>query len=429
MMLSLQKLIFKKQQVHFKKQKKTTMKKTKNFLAIASLALLLAACGGSKKDSTAVLNDKKVKLEKLKKDKAGLDEEMRKLQADIDKLDTNAVSNSKIKLVAVQTISKQSFQHFIDLQGKVDAENISYISPRMGPAQVKSVLVKEGQFVKKGQLLLRLDDAIIRQQVVASRQQQEGIKTQLSLTRTLYERQQNLWNQGIGTEVQLISARTNVQSLENQLRASNEQIKVSIAQQNTANVYSDVNGVADIVNIRAGEIFQGMAANGQPQIKIVNTSSLKVMANVPENYISRIQKGTPVQIFIPDLNRTITTSISLISQSIDPTQRGFVVEAKIPADAALKPNQTVVMKLQDYNTSNAIVIPVNVVQSDEKNKYVYVLEKLANGKMIASKKIVNPGEVYGNQVEIKTGLTGNELLITEGYQSLYEGQSVSTELK
>ncbi|MEO6405656.1 MAG: efflux RND transporter periplasmic adaptor subunit [Ferruginibacter sp.] len=405
------------------------MKKITKLFTLSSLVLLLASCSNSKKDSNAELNDKKVKLEKLKTEKTGLDEKIQTLQAEIDKIDTSAANASKVRLVAVQQVSSQNFQHFLDLQGKVDAENISYISPRMGPAQVKAVYVKEGQFVKKGQLLLKLDDAIIRQQVVAARQQMEGIRTQLGLARTLYERQQNLWNQGIGTEVQLISARTNVQGLENQLKATGEQVKVAQEQQNTANVYSDVSGVADIVNIRVGEIFQGMSASGQPQIKIVNASSLKVIASVPENYVSKIRKGTPVQIFIPDINRTLTTTISLISQSIDPTQRGFVVEAKIPADAALKPNQSVVMKIEDYSAANALVIPVNIVQSDEKNKYVYVLEKLANGKSVASKKIVNLGEVYGNTVEIKTGLTGKELLITEGYQNLYEGQSISTDVK
>lgn len=405
------------------------MKSIRNLIALTSVVVILTACGNSKKDSNAILNDKKVKLEKLTKEKTGIDEEMRILQDEIAKLDTSAVNASKIKLVAVQPVTTQNFQHFIDLQGKVDAENISYISPRMGPAQVKAVLVKEGQFVNKGQLLLRLDDAIIRQQVVAARQQLEGIRTQLGLARTIYDRQQNLWNQGIGTEVQLITARTNVQSLENQLKASGEQIKVAQEQQNTANVYSDVSGVADIVNIRVGEIFQGMGINGQPQIKIVNASNLKVTASVPENYVSRIHKGTPVQIFIPDIKRTLTTTISLVSQSIDPTQRGFIVEAKIPADAALKPNQSVVMKIEDYSASNALVIPINIVQSDEKNKYVYVLEKLPNGKSIASKKIVNLGEVYGNIVEIKTGLTGKEMLITEGFQTLYEGQTVTADIK
>ncbi|MEO7445180.1 MAG: efflux RND transporter periplasmic adaptor subunit [Ferruginibacter sp.] len=403
---------------------------TRKIILLLSLTVIIGmmgACSNSKKESTASLTEKKVKLEQLKKDKAGLDADIQKLQAEIAKLDTAGGAGTNARLVGVQPVAVQDFHHYIDLQGKVDAQNTSYISPRMGPAQVKAVYVHPGQFVKKGQLLLKLDDAIIRQQVVASRQQLEGIRTQLTLARSLYDRQQNLWKQGIGTEVQLLTARTNVQGLENQLRASGEQVKVAQEQLNTSNVYSDVSGVADIVNIRVGEIFMGMGANGQPQIKIVNTSNLKVVANVPENYVSRITKGTPVRITVPNAGRTINSTISLLSQSIDPTQRGFIAEAKINSDAALKPNQSVVMQIEDYSAKGAMVIPINVVQSDEKNKYVYVMEKTSNGKMVAKKKIINLGEVYDNLVEVKTGLAANDMLITEGYQSIYEGQVVTTQ--
>jgi RND family efflux transporter MFP subunit len=392
------------------------------------MIFIAASCGNSAKDGNANINDKKAELEKLKGTKDKTDADIRKLQEELNKLDTSSAAASKIKLVSVTPVSSQNFQHFIDLPGKVDAENISYISPRMGPAQVKALYVVQGQMVKKGQLLLKLDDAIIRQQVVASKQQMEGIKTQLGFAKNIYERQKNLWDQGIGTEVQLITAKTNVESLENQLKAAGEQVKVAIEQLNTSNVYSDVSGIADIVAIRVGETFSGMSATG-PQIKIVNTSSLKVVTNVPENYISRMHRGTVVEINIPDANKKVNSTISLISQSIDPTLRGFIAEAKIPYDVALKPNQTAIMRILDYSADNAIVIPVNVVQSDEKGKYVYVLEKLSNGRSVAKKKTVIIGEVYGNNVEIKSGLVAGEQLITEAYQNIYEGQLIATELK
>ncbi len=328
----------------------------------------------------------------------------------------------------VAPVVVQDFKHYIDLQGHVDAENISYISPRGMPGQVKAVYVVQGQYVKKGQALLKLDDAIMQQQVVAARQQLEGIKTQLSFARNLYNRQKNLWEQGIGTEVQLITAKTNVESLENQLKSAQESVQVAVEQLKTANVVSDVNGVADIVNIRVGETFQGMTQAG-PQIKIVNTSSLKVVSNIPENYLTRLHKGTPVEVVIPDANKKVNSSISLISQAIDITQRGFVAEARIPADPALKPNQTAILKIMDYTAPNAVVIPVNTVQTDETGKYVYVLVQGSNGRSVAKKQTVLIGEVYGNNVEIKSGLKGGEQLVVEGYQSLYEGQLISTGTK
>ncbi|HPH85918.1 MAG TPA: efflux RND transporter periplasmic adaptor subunit [Ferruginibacter sp.] len=401
------------------------MKKITQITTVTLLAFIMASCGNSK-DGNANVNDKKAELEKLKASKAKTDEEIQKLQAELNKLDPASANSSKVKLVGISAVTNSDFKHYIDLQGKVDAENISYISPRGGPGQVKAVYVSQGQSVRKGQLLLKLDDAIARQSVAAARQQLEGIKTQLGFAKNIYERQKNLWEKGIGTEVQLITARTNAEGLQDQLNSANEQVKVAVEQMNTANVYSDVDGIADIVAVRMGETFTGMTATG-PQIKIVNTRNLKVVTNVPENYISRMKRGSTVEILIPDLNKKLPSVISLISQSIDPSLRGFIAEAKIPFDPALKPNQTAIMKILDYSAPNAVVIPVNTVQTDETSKYVYVLEKSGNGKSIARKKQVNVGEVYGEFVEIKTGLSGGEQLITEGYQNLYEGQLVSTE--
>ncbi len=398
-------------------------------ISIALFAILaIASCGSSKKEGAALINDKKIAIEKLKADRSKVDEEILKLEAELAMLDSNSTNSAKIKLVGVSLVTTQDFKHYIDLQGKVDAENISYISPRGMPGQVKAVYVQQGQYVKKGQLLLKLDDAIIQQQITAAKQQLEGIKTQLNFAKNIYQRQKNLWDQNIGTEVQLITARTNVEAMENQLKSANEQVNVAVEQMKTTNVYSDVNGVADIVAVRVGETFTGMTAMG-PQIKIVNTNNLKVVTNIPENYLSRIRKGSIVEINIPDANKKLTSSISMISQSIDATTRGFTAEARIASDPALKPNQTAIMRILDYAANNAVVIPVNMVQTDESSKYVYLLVTLADGKTVAKKQPVIIGEVYGNNVEIKSGLKAGDQLITEGYQSIYDGQMISTEIK
>ncbi len=397
-------------------------------LAIALTAsLIMTACGNSSKKEDSNLGDKKAELEKLKASQTKTAEDIQKLQEEINKLDPNA-DNSKVKLVAVSPVSKDDFKHYIDLQGKIDAENISYIAPRGMPGVVKALYVKQGDKVKKGQLLLKLDDAIMRQQLATARQSLEGIKTQLALAKDLYNRQKNLWDQGIGTQVQLISAKTNAETLENNLTTANEQMKVAQEQLNTANVTSDVDGIADIVNVRVGETFTGGSALG-PQIVIVNKNSLKAVANVPENYASRLRVGTPVVINVTDVNKSFNSTVSFISQAINQTSRGFTMEAKIPSDPALKPNLSAVVKILDYSANAAVVIPVNTVQSDEKNKYVFVMEKDAKGKTIAKRKTITLGEVYGSMVEIKEGLSGGEQLITEGYQNLYEGQLVGTDVK
>jgi len=396
---------------------------TKLSLAL-SLVLLIASCGNSAKEGNAAINDKKAQLEKLKNEKEKKDAEIKKLQDELAKIDTSSANPAKVKLVALSPVVAQNFQHFIELQGKVDAENISYISPRMGPAQVKSVLVRQGDRVRKGQLLLKLDDALQRQQLQAVKQQVGGVNAQLALSRSLYQRQKNLWDQGIGTEVQLITSKTNVTTLESQLQQLNEQIKLAQEQLNTANVYSDVNGVADVVNIRVGEIFSGSSNNG-PQIKIVNTSSLKATGNIPENYASAVNRGTAVVVVLPDVQKTFNTTVSFIGASIDMANRGFVVEARLPSDPALKPNQIATMKIRDYNSANAIAIPLNTLQNDEKGKYVMVAVT-ENGKMVARKRPVTIGMLNNDLVEIKGGLKAGEQLVTEGYSGLYEGQVLKT---
>lgn len=400
------------------------MQKIKLTALIVSLVLLLVSCGTtSKKERESVVTEKKVELEKLKTDRTKIDEKIKALETEIAQLDTGAAKSEKVKLVSVIPVTAQNFEHFIDLQGRIDAENISYVSPRGMGGQVRQIFVKKGDNVRKGQLLLKLDDAIARQNVVAMRQSMASVKTQLDLARSVYQRQKNLWNQNIGTEVQLLNAETNVKSLENQIKTMQENVKIAQEQAGQSNVYSNVSGVAEEVNIHVGETFTGSPMAG---IKIVNTSSLKVVTDIPENYLSRIKKGTSVQVVIADINRSYPSTISVISQSVSSTSRGFIAEAKIPYDVSLRPGQSAVVKILDYSNANGIVIPVNLVQSDETSKYVYVLEKISNGKIIARKKKIVIGEVYGDNVEIKSGLTAGEQLISEGYQSLYEGQSITT---
>jgi RND family efflux transporter MFP subunit len=403
------------------------MQKLKLTIWIIGLMLFAASCGtSSKKETDSVVTDKKVELEKLKTDNAKTEEKIKALEAEIARMDTGPAKSEKAKLVSVIPVAVQNFQHFIDLQGKIDADNISYISPRGMGGQVRQLFIKEGDYVKKGQLVLKLDNAIGQQNVVAMRQSTGAVRTQLDLARSVYQRQKNLWNQNIGTEVQLLQAESNVKSLENQLRTMQENVKIAQEQSNMSNVYSNVSGVAEEVNIHIGETFTGSPMSG---IKIVNTSSLKVVTDIPENYLSRVKRGTPVQVVIADINRSFPSTISLISQSVNSTMRGFSAEAKIPYDVSLKPGQSAVVKILDYSNANGLVIPINLVQTDESSKYVYVLEKLSNGKTVAKKKKVVIGEVYGDKVEIKNGLTAGEQLISEGYQSLYEGQSITTDVK
>lgn len=385
-----------------------------------TLILSLVACGGGG-DKNKGLTKKKEQLEKYKKEQAELNSKIKLLETEIAKADPAKAEENKAKLVVLDTITAETFTHFIELQGRIDAENISYISPRGAPGQVRAVYVKQGDYVRRGQLLVKLDDAIIRQSVAAARQGMGATRNQLELARSVYQRQKNLWDQKIGTEVQLLQAKTNVEVLENTLRTQQANVRAAEEQLATTNVVSNVEGVADIVTVHPGETFP--SATGQ--IKIVNTSRLKVVTDVPENYLTRVSKGLPVLIDIPDLNKSYNSTISVISQAVNASSKGFTAEARIPADKGLKPNLTATVKIQDYKSANAVTIPVNTLQTDEQGKYVLVAAK--EGKnFVARKRPVQVGELYGDKLEVKSGLADGDVIIKEGFQGLYDGQLITT---
>jgi membrane fusion protein, multidrug efflux system len=387
------------------------MKRILQYTIIAGMAIVLASCGGGRKEKLGTLGEKKAKLEELKKQQSTLATEIQALQDDIAKLDTGSAATGRAKLIAVAAVTTEDFSHYIDLQGKIDAENISYIAPSNGQGGVVTdIYIKEGQFVKKGQLVLKLDDKVLRQQIKIQ-------ETQLSFAKEVYQRQKNLWDQNIGTEVQLLSAKNNVDALEKQIATMQEQIKLFT-------VYSSVSGIADVVNIKVGELFVGANAAG-PQIRIVNAATLKATVDVPENYMSRVHVGSQVEVTVPDINRTFSSTVRLSSQLINPNNRSFTIEAPVPG-GSVRPNSVAQVRIKDYSAPNAVVISVNLVQTDENGKYVYVMEKDGKGRNIAIKKPVVVGESYNNKVEIKGGLQTGMQVITEGYQNLYNGQVVST---
>ncbi len=398
------------------------MQKIIQIVFIAS-AVTLASCGAKTESGSASLTEKKAKLEQLKKQQTTVTAEITKLESEIAVLDPSSAKEEKSKLVIITPIAPETFTHYIDLQGKIESDNISYITPRGAGGQVKVLLVKRGDNVSKGQLLLQLDDAIAKQSVVAAEQGIETLKVQLAFAKNLYQKQKNLWDQNIGTEVQLITAKNNVENLENQLKSSQEQLKITKEQLQFTSVYSDVTGVAEEVNVKVGEIFSGIG-----QIRIVNTSNLKVTTQIPENYIGRVNVGSRVKISLPDINKTIDAAVTVSGKLIDANSRSFYVEAKIPSDKDFHPNQVALVRIQDYTVTNAITVPVNTLQTDEKGKYVMVAAK-ENGKLLARKRMIVTGQFYADKLEVKSGLQTGDLVITDGYQSLYDGQFITTDVK
>lgn len=391
------------------------MKKMKHisklfFLSILSLAV---ACGGGDNSIEA----KKASLESLKKQALELNAQIATLEKDLAKSGAGATAQAVV--VNISPVIAQDFNHYIEIQGKIESESVSYVTPRAGGGQVKAVYVKRGDKVKKGQLLLQLDNTLIKQSVAAAAQNIETVKAQAALAKSVYEKQKNLWEQNIGSEIQLLTAKTNAEALGSQLKAALEQLGMAKDQLAFTSIYSDVDGVAEEVNVKVGEIFMGAG-----QLKIVNTDKLKLTSQVPENYAGKINVGTDVTLIFPDLDKTLDTKLSVIGKVIDPLSRSFFVEAKLPMDKNFRPNQLAQVKIKDYTKKNAISIPINIVQNDDKGKFVYVAAS-ENGKLVARKRMVTTGEFYANSIEILSGLNAGEQVVTEGYQNIFDGQNLT----
>jgi len=392
-------------------------------LTIIASSILLSCGGSGAKDKKGDLGDLKVKLEKLKKDKAKTESEIRKIEADIAKLDTNAAVATK--LVAIDTVRTDTFSHYIEIQGKIDAEGMAYVAPKGPGGLVKAIYVKAGQRVGKGQMILKLDDAMARQAVASAQQQTGVLKARLTQAETIYERHLNLWKQNIGAEINVINAKADVDALQSQLKAAQAQVSMAQEQANMSNVTAEISGIVDVVNIKVGEFFSPQsAAMPQSGIRIVNNTSLKVVANVPENYIRSVKKGFPVVVDVPQSDTSFHSIINAVGASIDPITRSFNAEARVPTTSTLKPNQIATMKILDKKVMDAIKISVNLVQPDENGRFVYVVEN-NGGKLIARKRQVEVGETYNGEILIKNGLHAGDVIITEGYQTVYDGQSIS----
>ncbi len=400
------------------------MKKLINLSLIVLFTAIVSSCGDSSKKKNETLSDKKAELQKLTTQKEKLDEQITTLQKDIAKLDTSASVAAKPKLVALTTVKTEDFKHYLDLQGSVDAKNISYITPSGQGGQIKAIYVKQGDKVHKGQLIIKLDDAIARENVNAVKQQLGSVQAQLGLAKSVYERQSNLWAQHIGTEVQLLQAKTNVETLQNQLKAIQAQVATAQEQANQSNVYSNVNGTVDDITAHVGETFNGNPLTGG-YIKIVNDTDLKITVTVPENYAGQVKKGTKVIVKMPDINKTFDSEISFISEAIGTVTRGFTAEIKVPKGMNLRPNQIAQVNILDYTAPNSVAIPVNTLQTGENGKFVLVASKEGD-KMIAKKRDVVIGQLYGDNIEIKSGLQPGDQLITDGFQGVFDGQSITT---
>lgn len=366
-----------------------------------SLSLLLVAATVISCNQSPA-GDKREELESLKKEQAALKDKIAKLEEELSKNDT---TKNKVKVVSATEMAPQTFTHFIEVQAKVEGDEDVSLSAEM-PGTVTSVLVKPGDKVSKGQVLAAMDDRAIKQQV-------DAMKANLDMATTMYNRQKNLWDQKIGSEVQYIQAKTQKESMEKQHAALQEQWDMT-------RIKSPINGTVDVVNIKVGSAV----APGFTSIRVVNLSNMKVKAEVAESYISKVRKGNDVVIYFPDSGKEIKTKLGYSGQAINPLNRTFNVEVRLDAkQGEFHPNQVAVLKIADYAATGAFVVPVGAVQKSIDGEFVYVAAN-ENGKTVAKRKTVTSGMTYNGFAEIKNGLAPGDKVITIGYQNVIEGDFI-----
>lgn len=334
------------------------------------------------------------------------------LQADLAKIE-DALASLNVKkdeaLVAVVAVKDTVFNHYLDIQGNVDTKENILVQPEM-PGTLTSLTVKAGQRVGKGQILGRVDDGGMSQQVAS-------IETQYQLAKTTFERQKNLWNQKIGSEIQFLQAQTQMISLQKQVAQARAQLAKTI-------IRAPFSGTIDEVFVERGQV---VSASPQGLMRIVNLSQMYVSTTVPESYIGKLKVGTMVDVYLTSLGKTYKGRVRQVGNYINPNNRSFGIEVSVPnPDNLLRPNQVAKLKIIDYTNPKAIVVPTNVVQEDaDGNKFVFVVAN-ANGKTGTAKKVlVEVGKSSDNVTEITSGLTANDVVVTEGVNTISEGMKLN----
>lgn len=367
------------------------------FLLSALTLASLAACGGSK--------DPKAELAELKQEQAATQAKIVALEAKAGATDQPTIAATP---VSVMQVRPESFKSYLEVQGRVDFDQNATVSARAA-GSLTSLRVQRGDRVRRGQVLASIEASILDASIAE-------LRTRMDLARTVYERQKGLWAQQIGTEIQFLQAKNNYEALQRNLATLNQQRALS-------NVVAPFNGTVDEVIPKLGEVV----APGSPVVRLTSGTGGKILADVSESYGNSIKAGDKALVSISDLSgEDVPATVRVVSRAINATSRTFTVELRLEGAKAvdLRPNMVATVRILNYTRPNATVVPVDLVQKDEQNSYVYVVSQ-QGGKAVAQKRVIKTGNTYNGKVEVISGLAVNDQVISAGYQNLNEGQAVA----
>ena len=370
--------------------------------------LFLASCG--KSDSvedvieTGNLSEIRAKKAELSTQQSTLSSKIAKLDAAIDKLD----NKNNFALVEVRQVTDSLFRHYLEIPGDVETKQNITIYPEFSGI-LQNVNVTEGTRVQKGQILARIDEGGLGSQLAQ-------MEAQAALAKTTFERQRRLWDQNIGSEIQFLEARTNYEAIQNSVDQMRAQLAKTV-------VRAPFSGIIDEVFTEEGEVV----APGQSRLfRLINLQDMYITAAVPESYLSTIVKGTDVMVEIAATGTSFKSQVKQVGNFVNPNNRTFEIRVEVPRDIEnIKPNLIASVRLNDYTSEGAIIIPENVVQTNATGeRMAYVLEKDSDSTGVAHKRILETGLSYDNSVEVLSGLEPGDLLIINGARSIREGEKV-----
>ncbi|VAV83088.1 Efflux system associated with Geranylgeranyl-PP synthase, membrane fusion component [hydrothermal vent metagenome] len=382
----------------------------KNIFVILITSLILSSCGENKNQSIEDILASN-NLEQIRKKKSELDTEKQKLSSDLKQLEAKIKEldpQEKIPLITTFAINEAIFNHYIELQGNVSTKQNLVIYPEFSGFLFR-VYVKEGQHVSKGQILAKIDDGGLSQQVAQ-------LQIQVDLAKTTFERQERLWNQKIGSEIQYLQAKSSYESQQKAVSQLQKQVDKTI-------VRAPFSGTIDDVITEQGSVV----APGQSQLfRIVNLKNMYIEVDVPERYITNVVSGKDVQVNFPILGKTMDAKIRQAGNFINPANRTFKIEVPVPnKDKSIKPNLTAKLKINDYTNPNAILIPQNIISENAQGQqYVYTITNKNNNKAKAQRVIIKTGRTQGDYIEVLSGLLHGNEIIDEGARSVKDGQEV-----
>ncbi len=379
--------------------------------SIVLLAVLLVSCGGSKEQSiqdVIATND----LAQIRTKKAELDTKQQELAAEIKQLNdkiSELDTNKKVPLITVFSAKTANFNHYLELQGAVQTKQNVLVYPEM-PGQLVRIYVKEGQKVVKGQILAKIDDGGLGNQLAQ-------VEAQAALAKTTYERQKRLWEQRIGSEIQYLQAKTSYEAQKNAVSQLKRQVGKSVIRAPFTGV------IDDVIKEQGTVVAPGM---GSEVFRIVNLGDMYIETDVPESYITSIKKGKNVEVEFPVLGKSLHSKIRQAGNFINPANRTFKVEIGVPnKDRSIKPNLTAKLKINDYSNPFAILIPQSIISENAKGEqYIYVVKDVKDKKGVAKQEIITTGKTQGDVIEVLTGVENGAQIVEEGARSVKDGQEV-----